>query len=92
MSLLPASVNLGCDGAAVYDPTTGGHITTCVPAPFGVMKFEPFAALMQTLLTWLDTHEHPSAVGLTGPPVIPSTPSVAPGVPLIRSIRVGVGL
>lgn len=87
----PGSVLLGANGAAVYNPITGTHQVIAV-APFGVMKYEPWAAMMQTLLTWLDTHTHGSAVGPTTQPLIPSSPTVGPSMATVRSVRVAVGL
>jgi hypothetical protein len=88
---LPMSVLLGANGAAVKNPLTGGYTITPV-APFGVMKYEPFMAMMTALLTWLDTHVHPSAVGPTGPPAAPSSAMINPLIAPIRSVRVMVGM
>lgn len=90
ITTLPASVNLGANGAAVRLPD--GSVQVVAVAPFGAMKFEPFLAMMTALLIWLDTHIHLSAVGPSTPPIIPSSPIVAPLIPLIRSIRVSIGL
>lgn len=92
VSLMPASVNLGANGTAV--PVPGGGHTVVAVAPFGVMKFEPFMAMMTTLLTWLTTHFHASAVGPTTPPVTAPAlmPLITPQLSLIRSVRVAVGL
>lgn len=89
VTTLPASVNLGATGTAVKLPN-GAWVTTAI-APFGVMMFEPFMAMIQALLTLIDTHVHITAVGPTTPPIIPSTPIVSPLLPLIRSLRVAVG-
>ena len=90
MSSLPASVHLGVDGTAVPDPTNGGHLVTPTPAPFAVMKFEPFLTMMLQLLTLLDQHVHPTAVGPSGPdPVF--TAGISSMLATIRSMRVGVG-
>lgn len=90
ITTLPASVNLGASGASVKLPN--GSVQTVAVAPFGAMKFEPYAALMTALLTWLDTHVHICAVGPSTPPVIPSSPIIGPLVPVIRSVRVAIGL
>lgn len=91
----PDSVCLGANGAAVENPAIGGHTVTAV-APFGVMKFEPWAAMMETLITWLDSHAHLTAVGPTGPalagPIGPIRPMLTPLLQPIRSVRVCVGL
>jgi hypothetical protein len=87
----PSSVLLGANGAAVYDPSTGSHRTTAV-ATFGVMKYEPFAAMMQALLNWLDTHVHGTAMGPSSPALVPASPAITPSMPSIRSVRVAVGL
>jgi hypothetical protein len=87
----PNSVLLGATGAAVYNPKTMTHTIKAV-APFGVMKFEPFASLFTMLLTWLDTHTHATAVGPTTLPLIPATPLISPQIPNVRSVRVAVGL
>jgi hypothetical protein len=90
VSSLPASVSLGCDGMAVPKPD-GTHEVVALPAPFGVMKFEPWLTLFQTLLMWMDTHTHQGII-MSSPPVIPATPLVTPLIPLVRSQRVSVGL
>lgn len=91
ISSAPGSVLLGADGAAVLNPATGTY-SVVAAAPFGVMKYEPFAAMMQTMLTWMDTHVHASAVGPTSPPAVPASLSVSPVISPIRSVRVAVGL
>lgn len=90
ISTLPGSVNLGANGTAVRLPD--GSVQAVAVAPFGVMKYEPFLAMMTALLVWLDTHIHLSAVGPSTPPIIPSSPIVGPLLPTIRSVRVAVGL
>ncbi len=92
VSQRPGSVNLGADGMSGQNPLTGGPLVLPVPAPFGVMKFEPFATLMVALITWLDTHFHLCAVGPTLPPTVPSSTILPLMVPDIRSVRVSVGL
>ena len=91
ISAMPGSVQLGADGAAVPNPATGGYDIVAV-APFGVMKFEPFLAMMLVLITYVDTHFHGSAVGPTSPPIVPMKPLVEPLLAAIRSVRVSVGL
>lgn len=90
ISTLPGSVQLGANGVAVYNPTTGGHDVTAV-APFGVMMYEQFMAMMSVLLTWMDTHVHGTAVGPSSPPFVPASSLVNPLLPPIRSVRVSVG-
>jgi len=96
VSALPNTVNLGCDGAATPNPVAGGHTVTATPAAFGVMKFEPWASMMETLINWLDAHAHLTAVGPTGPalagPIGPVRAVVMPLLLPIRSVRVSVGL
>jgi hypothetical protein len=89
VTTLPASVNLGANGTAVKLPDGSWQIVAV--APFGVMMFEPFAAMMTALLVALDTHIHITAVGPTTPiPIF--TAAVSSLIPLIRSIRVSVGM
>jgi len=89
VTTLPGSVNLGANGSAVRLPN--GTWQTVAVAPFGVMMFEPFAAMMTALLLALDTHIHITAVGPTTPiPIF--TAAVSPLIPPIRSMRVSVGL
>ena len=83
----PGTVNLGVPGVAVPNPL-GGHIITAAPGVFSVTKYEPLAALIQTLLTWMDTHVHTS---LGVPPTVPSTPIVSPLVAALQSQTVKVG-
>lgn len=83
----PGTVNLGVPGAAAPNPL-GGHIVTAAPGVFSVTKYEPLAALIQTLLTWMDTHQH---VSLGAPPTIPSSPIVSPLVAAMQSQTVKVG-
>lgn len=90
ISTLPASVNLGANGTLVKLPT--GAVTAVAVAPFGAMLFEPFMTMMTALLTWMDSHVHITAVGPSTPPVVPSSPIVSPMLPLIRSVRVAIGL
>jgi hypothetical protein len=92
VSLTPGSVNLGANGSAI--PVPGGAHNVVAVAPFGVMKYEPFLAMMTTLMTWLATHFHVSAVGPTTPPATAPAliPLITPMLPLIRSVRVNVGL
>jgi hypothetical protein len=87
----PGSVNLGATGAAVYNPTTGTHKITAV-APYGAMLYEPFFAMIQQLAILVDSHVHPTALGPSGPPVVPTMPVLMPMLPLIRSKRVNIGL
>ena len=89
VTTLPASVNLGANGTAVKLPNGAWQVVAV--APFGVMMFEPFAAMMTALLVALDTHIHITAVGPTTPiPIF--TAAVSSLIPLIRSIRVSVGM
>jgi hypothetical protein len=92
ISAQPASVNLGVDGTAEPTPTTGGHAVCPLPAPFAVMKYEPWLAMMQVLLRLFDSHIHATPKGPSGPPVVPLSPAVSPLLSAIRSVRVGVGL
>lgn len=83
----PGTVNLGVPGVATPNPL-GGHIITAAPGVFSVTKYEPLAALIQTLLTWMDTHIH---LSLGVPPAVPSTPIVSPLVAALQSQTVKVG-
>lgn len=89
------SVCLGANGAALENPAINGHSVNAA-APFGVMKFEPWAAMMETLINWLDAHTHLTAVGPTGPALAgaigPIRPVLKPLLQPIRSVRVCVGL
>jgi len=88
----PDSVLLGASGSAI--PGTDGHTVIAIAAEH-TMKYEPFEAMMGTLLTWLDSHTHLSAMGPTGPaaaaPTGPVTPQVKPVLVPIKSMRVLVG-
>lgn len=89
VTTLPGSVNLGANGTAVKLPNGSWQVVAV--APFGVMMYEPFAAMMTALLLALDTHIHITAVGPTTPiPIF--TAAVSPLLPLIRSVRVSVGM
>jgi hypothetical protein len=88
----PGTVNLGVPGVAAPNPL-GGHFVTPAPGVFSVTKYEPLAALIQTLLTWMDTHIHTATgpAAPTTPPVVPSTPIVSPLVAALQSQTVKVG-
>lgn len=92
LSQLPASVHLGCDGTVVPLPG-GGYTVAPVPAPFGVVMYEPLALLLTTLATLIDTHIHTlvSPAGPTAPPTVPLSPTVASSLASLRSLRVSVG-
>jgi hypothetical protein len=90
VTALPSSVKLGATGSVLKLPD--GSVQTLAVAPFGAALFEPFSTLMTTLLIWLDTHVHITAVGPSTPPVIPSSPIVGPMIPAVRSVRVAIGL
>ena len=94
MSPLPFSVHLGVDGTAIPDPVNGGHVIVPVPGPFGVMKYEPFLAMMEAMLLLLDSHVHTATgpAAPTTPPVVPFTPTIQGLLSTIRSMRVSVGL
>jgi hypothetical protein len=85
-------VNLGVDGSAEPNPISGGHAVSPLPAPFAVMKFEPWLAMMQVLLRLFDSHIHPTPKGPSGPPAVPLSPAISPLLSTVRSVRVGVGL
>jgi hypothetical protein len=93
ISTMPDSVLLGASGTAV--PGVGGHTFTATASEHA-MKYEPFAQMMETLLMWLDKHTHLTAMGPSGPAELgtfgPITPQIKPSVPLIKSIRVCIGL
>jgi len=94
VSSLPGSVNLGVDVAlmpAVYNQLTGQHTVVPIPAPFGVVMFEQLATWLSSLLSWMDTHVHGTAVGPTTNPVAPAGPTLSPQLPTFRSTRVAVG-
>ena len=84
-SLLPNSIALG--GTA--NPTTSN------PALFHACLFEPYAALMSTMIALLDSHIHPTAWGPSGPASAPSpggfASSLSSMVTPIQSIRVAIG-
>jgi len=86
---MPGSVMLGAD--AIPKPRDDGSLTSESMAPYSAMLFEHFNSMMSTLLNLLDTHVHPSAVGPTGPPLIPSSPAVTPLLTPIQSLRVKLG-
>ena len=94
ISAMPGSVNLGIDGTAVPKPD-GTHEVIGVPAPFSLMKYEPFEAMMNVFFRLIDSHIH-NAQGPTGPTSMPLPPQ--PGsmaktlMPMIKSMRVKVGL
>jgi hypothetical protein len=89
ITALPGSVNLGATGTAIKLPNGSWQIGAV--APFGVMMYEPFMAMMTALLVLLDSHVHITAVGPTTPiPIF--TAAVSPLLPLIRSLRVSVGM
>lgn len=89
ITTLPGSVNLGANGTAIKLPNGAWQFVAV--APFGVMMFEPFVAMMTALLVALDTHIHITAVGPTTPiPIF--TAAVSSLIPLIRSLRVSVGM
>ena len=92
MSPLPGSVQLGCDGAAVRDPTTGLHTVTITPASFHAMLYEQWSTYMDALLQLIDTHTHPAVGGSTGPPVVPTKASTLSLKQLVKSQRVLIGL
>ena len=87
------SVLLGASGAATPDGK-GGHTFTAI-ATQHVAKYEPFEDMMNTLLDWLDKHEHLTAMGPTGPasagPSGPASLAVKPKLIPVKSTRVLIG-
>ena len=92
ISSTPDSVLLGADGSATSTPA--GH-TFNASFKSHVMMYEEFKQMMDTLVGWLDSHTHLSAMGPTGPaqgaPTGPASAQVNPKVPPIKSLRVVVG-
>ena len=96
VSMMPDSVLLGANGAAIPSADGTAHTVTAI-APFHVMKYEPFEAMMTILLKWLNMHTHLGAMGPTGPAQMGATGPVdlmvaPPVVQIIKSLRVAVGL
>lgn len=91
VSSLPGSVNLGVDGAAVYNPATGKHEIVAGPGVCAVTMHEPLVTWLGQLLSWLDKHEHATSVGPTTRPVLPATPILSPTTSTFGSLRVRVG-
>lgn len=89
VTTLPASVNLGVTGAAVYNPLTGKHDITAVPGPYAAVLYEPLLAFLQALLLWMDTHVH-ATLGTPAP--VPASSVVSGMLPTFRSTRVTIGL
>lgn len=94
ISSTPDSVLLGASGAAIPGMGGAGHSFTAV-APKHVCTWEDFQTLMTTIFTWLDNHTHLTAMGPSSPAQAsatgPITPTAAPKVALVKSLRVTVG-
>ena len=62
-------------------------------AAFHAAKFEMLELLLNTLITYIDSHVHPvlSQYATSLPPVTPSSPFLSPLIPPIKSIFVTIG-
>lgn len=88
-TLQPRSICLG-------GMVPGSHVKSGLnPGVFTAMLYEPFQAMMQTMITLLDSHTHTSAWGPTGPAQAPSpagfNAALSSLVPPIKSLRVLIG-
>jgi len=79
---LPGSVGIG--GTA---PLAG----LLYPCDMHAMRFETFSILMKALMTWLDSHTHPTTWGPSGVPILPSTTPLGTLVEPCMSTRVMIG-
>ena len=88
-TLQPRSICLG-------GMVPGSHVKSGLnPGVFTAMLYEPFQAMMQTLITLLDSHTHNTAWGPSGPAMAPApagfNSSVSSLVTPIKSLRVLIG-
>jgi hypothetical protein len=60
-------------------------------APFHAVKFETLSAFLSALITYIDTHMHPTGVGPSGVPIVPSSTSLSSLITPIMSLRVLIG-
>jgi hypothetical protein len=61
-------------------------------APFHAPLFETLQAFLSALITYLDTHTHPTGVGPSGVPIVPSAATLSSMIAPIMSQKVCIGL
>jgi hypothetical protein len=66
----------------------GGHLKS--PTTNAPVLHNEAAKWFASLITWLDTHTHPTAWGPSGVPISPSTSVLTSDIPKMRSLYVGI--